>query len=113
MPGSEGIYGMFVSMAVLVQHIDTRQGFGELARAVQRQMLDDRDHLLATPYDTDNAQLGALNTIFSLQNGIELNGRVGEADLSRRGASSADVEGGSVGGLLSAAGRWTGRALRI
>ncbi|MFL9907680.1 non-ribosomal peptide synthetase [Paraburkholderia sp. RL17-337-BIB-A] len=78
-PGSEGIYGMFVSMAVLVQHIDTRQGFGELARAVQRQMLDDRDHLLATPYDTDNAQLGALNTIFSLQNGIELNGRVGEA----------------------------------
>ncbi|MEZ0604682.1 amino acid adenylation domain-containing protein [Paraburkholderia sp. IW21] len=78
-PGSETIYGMFVSMAVLVQRIDTRQGFGELARAVQRQMLGDRDHLLATPYDTDNAQLGALNTIFSLQNGIELNGRIGEA----------------------------------
>ncbi|MGF6998203.1 non-ribosomal peptide synthetase component F [Paraburkholderia sp. GAS32] len=78
-PGSEGIYGMFVSMAVLVQRIDTRQGFGELARAVQRQMLEDRDHLLATPYDTDNGQLGALNTIFSLQNGIELNGRIGEA----------------------------------
>ncbi|MEA3087823.1 MAG: hypothetical protein QOC89_5520, partial [Paraburkholderia sp.] len=76
--GSEHIYGMFVSMAVLVQRIDTRQGFAELARAVQRQMLDDRDHLLATPYDTDNAQLGALNTIFSLQNGIELNGRIGE-----------------------------------
>ncbi|NPT54755.1 non-ribosomal peptide synthetase [Paraburkholderia elongata] len=78
-PGSEGIYGMFVSMAVLVQRIDTRQGFGELARAVQRQMLDDRDHLLATPYETDNAQLGALNTIFSLQNGIDLNGHIGEA----------------------------------
>jgi amino acid adenylation domain-containing protein/thioester reductase-like protein len=78
-PGSEAIYGMFVSMAVLVQRIDTRQGFGELARAVQRQMLDDRDHLLATPYDTDNGQLGALNTIFSLQNGIELSGRIGEA----------------------------------
>ncbi|MGP8439727.1 amino acid adenylation domain-containing protein [Paraburkholderia fungorum] len=78
-PGSEQIYGMFVSMAVLVQRIDTRQGFGELARAVQRQMLDDRDHLLATPYDTDNDQLGALNTIFSLQNGIELNGHIGGA----------------------------------
>ena len=78
-PGSEGIYGMFVSMAVLVLRIDPRQGFGELALAVQRQMLEDRDHLLATPYDTDNGQLGALNTIFSLQNGIELNGRIGEA----------------------------------
>ncbi|CAE6925049.1 non-ribosomal peptide synthetase [Paraburkholderia domus] len=79
-PGTEGIYGMFVSMVVLVQRIDTRQGFGELAQAVQRQMLDDRDHLLATPYDTDNSELGALNAIFSLQNGIELNGPIGEAD---------------------------------
>ena len=77
--GSEDIYGMFVSMAVLVQRIEPRQTFSELARAVQRQMLDDQDHLTATPYDTDNAQLGALNTVFSLQNGIDLEGRIGDA----------------------------------
>jgi amino acid adenylation domain-containing protein/thioester reductase-like protein len=77
--GSEDIYGMFVSMAVLVQGIEPRQTFSELARAVQNQMLDDQDHLLATPYDTDNAQLGSLNTIFSLQNGIDLEGRIGDA----------------------------------
>jgi amino acid adenylation domain-containing protein/thioester reductase-like protein len=77
--GSEDIYGMFVSMAVLVQGIEPRQTFSELARAVQSQMLDDQDHLLATPYDTDNVQLGSLNTIFSLQNGIDLEGRIGDA----------------------------------
>ena len=77
--GSEDIYGMFVSMAVLVQGIEPRQTFSELARAVQRQMLDDQDHLMATPYDTDNVQLGSLNTIFSLQSGIDLEGRIGDA----------------------------------
>jgi len=76
--GSEDIYGMFVSMAVLVQGIEPRQTFSELARAVQSQMLDDQDHLLATPYDTDNVQLGSLNTIFSLQSGIDLEGRIGD-----------------------------------
>jgi amino acid adenylation domain-containing protein/thioester reductase-like protein len=76
--GSEEIYGMFVSMAVLVQRVETRQSFGELAQAVHRQMREDHDHLLATPYDTDHAQLGALNTLFSLQSGIDLSGRMGE-----------------------------------
>jgi amino acid adenylation domain-containing protein/thioester reductase-like protein len=77
--GSEDIYGMFVSMAVLVQGIEPRQTFSELAQAVQSQMLDDQDHLLATPYDTDNVQLGSLNAIFSLQSGIDLEGRIGDA----------------------------------
>ncbi|SDG66413.1 non-ribosomal peptide synthetase [Paraburkholderia phenazinium] len=82
--GSESIYGMFVSMAVLVQDIRTRQSFADLARAVQRQMLDDQDHLLASPYDTDNPRLGALNTIFSLQSGLELDGRIGGAPYKAR-----------------------------
>ncbi|MGX7000244.1 amino acid adenylation domain-containing protein [Caballeronia sp. KNU42] len=77
--GSEDIYGMLMSMAVLVQGIEPRQTFSDLARAVQRQMLDDQDHLLATPYDTDNVQFGSLNTIFSLQSGIDLEGRIGNA----------------------------------
>jgi amino acid adenylation domain-containing protein/thioester reductase-like protein len=77
--GSEDIYGMFVSMGVLVQDIDPRQTFANLALEVQRQMLDNQDHLVATPYDTDSIQLAALNTIFSLQNGIDMEGQIGSA----------------------------------
>ena len=106
--GSEDIYGMFVSMAVLVQGIEPRQTFTELARAVQRQMLDDQDHLLATPYDTDNAQLGALNTIFSLQHGIDLEGRIGDSayqtvelpSLTSKADLSAIFYAGKDGGLV-------------
>ncbi|WP_277189292.1 non-ribosomal peptide synthetase [Caballeronia sp. BR00000012568055] len=76
-PGSETIYGMLVSMAVLTTRIDPRQRFGELVAAVHRQMLEDRDHMLATAYEAGVADIGTLNTLFSLQSGIDLSGRIG------------------------------------
>jgi amino acid adenylation domain-containing protein/thioester reductase-like protein len=76
-PGSETVYGMLVSMAVMTMRIDPRQHFGDLVAAVQAQMLEDRDHLLATPYEAGIADIGTLNTLFSLQSGIDLNGTIG------------------------------------
>lgn len=80
--GSETIYGMFVSMGLIVQTVDPRQSFLALAREIHQQMLRDRDHLSATPYDLDHARLDALNLIFSFQNGIDLDGRIGDSIYS-------------------------------
>jgi len=81
-PGSESLYGMLVSMAVMTMHIDPREPFGDLVSAVQAQMLADRDHLLATPYEAGVADIGAVNTLFSLQSGIDLNGRIGDGTVT-------------------------------
>ncbi|WP_409978024.1 non-ribosomal peptide synthetase [Pseudomonas sp. C9-3] len=77
-PGSETLYGMLVSMAVMRQPIDPRQRLSDLVKAVHVQMLEDREHLLATPYEAGIGDIGAVNVLFSLQSGIELNGRIGE-----------------------------------
>ncbi|MDR5770279.1 MULTISPECIES: non-ribosomal peptide synthetase [unclassified Caballeronia] len=81
-PGSENVYGMLVSMAVMKVRIDPRQSFGELVSAVHAQMLEDRDHLLATPYEAGIEDIGALNTLFSLQSGIDLQARIGAGSVS-------------------------------
>jgi len=75
--GTEAIYGMFVTMGFLRQTLEPRGPFADLAQAVHRQMLDDKDHLLATPHDAEIAGLEALNLIFSLQSGIGLDGSFG------------------------------------
>jgi amino acid adenylation domain-containing protein/thioester reductase-like protein len=96
-PGSEDIYGMFVTMGFLRQAVHPRQSFRELALAVHRQMLDDKEHLLATPYDAEIAGLDALNLIFSLQSGIGLEGGFGgatyRADELPSLTSKADLTG--------------------
>lgn len=96
-PGSEEIYGMFVTMGFLRQTVRPQQSFRELALAVHRQMLDDKEHLLATPYDAEIAGLDALNVIFSLQSGIGLEGGFGgatyQADELPSLTSKADLTG--------------------
>ncbi|MFO7728076.1 MAG: amino acid adenylation domain-containing protein [Desulfonatronovibrio sp.] len=96
-PGSEDIFGMFVTMGFLRQDIQPRKSFRSLARAVHKQMLDDKDHLLATPYDAEIAGLENLNLIFSLQSGISLEGQVGgvayRADELPSLTSKADLTG--------------------
>nr|WP_160167946.1 non-ribosomal peptide synthetase [Caballeronia insecticola] len=81
-PGSETLYGMLVSMAVMTMRIDPRERFGDLVSAVQAQMLADREHLLATPYEAGVADIGAVNTLFSLQSGIDLNGCIGDGTVT-------------------------------
>ncbi len=76
-PGSEEIYGMFVTMGILRQVVRPDVPLCDLAVAVHRQMLEDKDHLLASPYDGDIAGLDGLNVMFSLQSGIGLEGEIG------------------------------------
>ncbi len=64
-PGSESVYGMLVSMAVMSVRIDPRQRSGDRVAAVHAHMLADRDALLASPYEAGIADIGALNTLFS------------------------------------------------
>lgn len=96
-PGSEAIYGMFVTMGFLRQTVQPQRSFRDLALAVHRQMLDDKEHLLATPYDAEIAGLDALNLIFSLQSGIGLEGGFGgatyRADELPSLTSKADLTG--------------------
>ncbi|MFP4325470.1 MAG: amino acid adenylation domain-containing protein [Desulfonatronovibrio sp.] len=96
-PGSEDIFGMFVTMGFLRQNLQPRKSFRNLARAVHKQMLDDKDHLLATPYDAEIAGLENLNLIFSLQSGISLEGEVAgvsyRADELPSLTSKADITG--------------------
>ena len=95
--GSEEIYGMFVTMGVLCQSLQPKQAFGDLVHAVHRQMLEDKDHLTATPYDAEFGDMGALNVIFSLQSGIGLEGEFGgaryKADELPSLTSKADITG--------------------
>ncbi|MFZ4789681.1 MAG: amino acid adenylation domain-containing protein [Candidatus Competibacteraceae bacterium] len=96
-PGSEEIYGMFVTMGFLRQTVRPQHSFRDLALAVHRQMIDDKEHLLATPYDAEIAGLDALNLIFSLQSGIGLEGGFGgatyQADELPSLTSKADLTG--------------------
>lgn len=73
-PGSESVYGMFVSMGVLTQSINPKASLHELILAVHKQMIEDKEHLLASPHDADVSGLEKINVTFSLQNGIGLEG---------------------------------------
>ena len=94
-PGSENIYGMFVSMGVLSQAVQPRQSLVDLVQAVHHQMLEDKDHLVATPLDV--GETGINNVVFSLQSGIGLEGQFGgahyKADELPSLTSKADVTG--------------------
>ena len=96
-PGSEDIYGMFVTMGVLSQTVQPKQSLVDLVHAVHRQMLEDKDHLVATPFDADVGGLGANNVVFSLQSGIGLEGKFGgatyKADELPSLTSKADITG--------------------
>ena len=96
-PGSEDIYGMFVTMGVLCQAIQPRQSLVDLVQAVHRQMLEDKDHLVATPFDADVGESGVNNVVFSLQSGIGLEGQFGgasfKADELPSLTSKADITG--------------------
>ncbi|MBF0548425.1 MAG: amino acid adenylation domain-containing protein [Candidatus Riflebacteria bacterium] len=96
-PGSEDIYGMFVTMGILFQQIHPNQSLCELILAVHRQMLEDKDHLMATPYDAEVGNPEVINVIFSLQSGIGLEGGFGgaifKADELPSLTSKADLTG--------------------
>lgn len=96
-PGSEEMYAAFVTMGYLRQIVQPRRPFSELALAVHRQMLDDKEHLIATPHDAEIAGLESLNLIFSLQSGIGLEGGFGgatfRADELPSKTSKADLAG--------------------
>ncbi len=96
-PGSEEIYGMFVTMGVLCQSVRPEQTLADLTRAVHRQMLEDKDHLVATPFDSDVGEASSNNVVFSLQSGIGLEGQFGgahyKADELPSLTSKADLTG--------------------
>lgn len=96
-PGSEDIYGMFVIMGVLSQAVHPKQSLIDLVQAVHRQMLEDKDHLVATPFDADVGEAGTHNVVFSLQSGIGLEGQFGgaryKADELPSLTSKADITG--------------------
>lgn len=75
-PGSESIYGMFVSMGILTQTIKPKASLHELILAVHKQMIEDKEHLLASPHDADVSGIEKINVTFSLQNGIGLEGSI-------------------------------------
>src|SRR6516165_7127152 len=88
---------MFVTMGLLRQAVRPEVPFADLVVAVHRQMLEDKDHLLASPYDAGVAGLDELNVIFSLQSGIGLEGKFGgssyKADELPSLTSKADLTG--------------------
>ena len=96
-PGTDEIYGAFVTMGYLRQTVQPRSSFRDLALAVHRQMIDDKEHLIATPHDAEIAGLESLNLIFSLQSGIGLEGGFGgaryQADELPSLTSKADLAG--------------------
>ena len=96
-PGTEKILGNFVHMAVLTEELEPRRMLRELITAVHRQMIDDKDNLIAAPYDAGIPGLDSLNVIFSLQTGIGLEGAFGDSrfkvDEVPSASSKADISG--------------------
>lgn len=95
--GSESIYGMFVSMGILTQSIDPKKSLHDLITAVHQQMLEDKEHFLASPHDSDVNGLEKINVTFSLQNGIGLEGSIGagsyKAEELPSKTSKSDITG--------------------
>ena len=87
-PNTDAVLGMFVQMGFLRIDIDPDEPFAELAGRVARQMIDDREHLIASPYDTDLSRCGAPNILFSLQSGIGLDATYGSVTFRAHEYSS-------------------------
>ncbi len=92
---SERVFGMFVQMGFLRIDIDPEEQFTSLIKRVAKQMIEDRDHLLASPYDAEISSAGAPNILFSLQSGIGLEGTHGTVKFKAHEhpsqASKADI----------------------
>ncbi|RLS91040.1 MAG: amino acid adenylation domain-containing protein [Planctomycetota bacterium] len=76
-PGSEQILGMFVTMGFLHETLDINASFSTLIKRIAAQMVNDREHLVASPYDIDLSSIGVPNILFSLQTGINLATTIG------------------------------------
>ena len=110
-PGAESVYGMFVKMGFLHETLDPTASFARLVQSVAAQMIDDREHFTATPYDVDLSASGVPNVIFSLQSGVSLEGQIdGHRYRAREYPSSTskaeltaifyEVESGALEGRL-------------
>jgi len=73
--GTQEIYGSFVCMPFLRQAVRAEIGLKDLALAVHRQMIEDKENLAAAPYEAEIPGMDSLNVIFSLQTGIDLEGK--------------------------------------
>ena len=82
-PNTDNIYGAFVVVGFLRQKIVAEQAFRDLVKAVHRQMIDDKDHMIAAPYDAEVPGMDALNVIFSLQSGMSLKVKWGTVIFAR------------------------------
>jgi amino acid adenylation domain-containing protein/thioester reductase-like protein len=96
-PGSENIYGMFVTMGLLSQTLRPTMSLAELLQAVHRQMLEDKDHLQASPFDTELGNLQPMNVVFSLQSGIGLEGSFGGSSYKAEELPSLTSKGDLTG----------------
>ena len=92
---SEKIKGMLVQMGFLRISIKPEQSLRELISNVSQQMIEDRDHFIASPYDVDISKSGAPNLLFSMQSGIGMESTSGpmqfEAEEVPSETSKADL----------------------
>ena len=92
---SEKIKGMLVQMGFLRISIKPEQSLRELISNVSQQMIEDRDHFIASPYDIDISKSGAPNLLFSMQSGIGMESTSGpmqfEAEEVPSETSKADL----------------------
>ena len=95
--GTESIFGTFVTMGFLAQTIQPEQSFVDLVKSLHRQMIEDKDHLVAAPYDAEIANVDAVNVIFSLQTGISLNGKIQDVSYSAMELPSETPKGDLAG----------------
>ena len=88
-PGTEQVYGMLVQMGFLRVDLEPDESFSSLVNHVAQQMVADREHFMASPYDTDLSTCGSPNILFSLQSGIGLKAKYGSINFSAHEYSSS------------------------
>ncbi len=93
LPGMDEIYGAFIKVGFLRQTLIPENEFHSLALSVHKQMMNDKDHFTAAPYDAEIPGMDGLNIIFSLQSGIGLQGKIGEADFYAEELPSLTAKG--------------------
>ncbi len=93
LPGMDEIYGAFIKVGFLRQTLIPENEFQTLALSVHQQMMNDKDHFTAAPYDAEIPGMDGLNIIFSLQSGIGLQGKIGEADFYAEELPSLTAKG--------------------
>lgn len=102
-PGADAIFGMFVQMGFLRMTIDPDEAFGDLVKRVAHQMVEDREYLIASPYDVDLTNAGAPNILFSLQTGIGLEATYGSVTFAAHEYASRSSKADIAGILYDAA----------